>query len=462
MSWPNSVSAKPRPLPGGPSTFPGIPAPANDNWRMPRFNAVPRGPVANDNFPRPPRGLRLPGVARALPVVGTFLTAMSVLDVIDGVIASYREEGELYAVPSHDGIIIERTGEECLPTGGGTHRFPLSSLCQTQWLNRPPDGDPGWTEPIEVPPRPGSATWQVGRYIEPGLLPDYYRWRRDGQGYRARRATFSTPAGTVSMVRDVKQSPRFVLGRAILPSPGFFPPLLNPPAGAAPPVRPGSYKAPRQIFGEWPHASYGTPRRALQPKFIRSQPPKRGERERKVRAKDYAVGRVVEWIVGQTTEGLDMQRALFEALPWWRKMALYNRARELELKYSMGRVIAGRLWYRELTPIEKAQAIYDYIDEIDVAKAMENAIKMTLTDMFWGEIGQRMGRYQVGPWDQHGYNGPPDPDPEWEHYMPDVAPDTTHNHWVYETVVNKRLTRQEAERIHTRYDQYRSQLKGNR
>lgn len=171
--------------------------------------------------------------------------------------------------------------------------------------------------------------------------------------------------------------------------------------------------------------------------------------------KSFAVGRTIEWLVGQATESLDFQRALFEALPMWRIMYLYNKARQLEVRKVNGRIVQGRLRYRDLTPTEKAKAIYDYIDEIDTAKALENAFWMTLTDMFWGKVGQSMGRYQVGPWDT--FQVERETVPDWEWYIPDVDPDSEHNHWTYETLVNTRLTRKEAERIHTRYDQFRSQ-----
>lgn len=439
MSWPNSMATRPQ---GVPSTFPGNPA--NDNWRMPRTNSPWRGPSpANDNaVPKPKsRGMRLPGVLKRLP--GPLGVGAALLDLW------FRVGGE----PGYD-MGPWQFGAKCA-TASPTHyvyqtfaNTVLNHVNTCLAFQSVPNA-----QPLPVTTAPGQANHRLLLFVEltsePGGSPRYTyaeAWYRE----------IGTPA-VAPQYKPGTARPVFLRPQMPAVYPGFYPPLLQPAFEAPPPMRPGNYKGPKQIMAEWPDSGYSPPGEVAAPRTnqLESRRPPRRTKERKVRARDYAIGRTIEWLVSNATESLDMQRALFEALPFWRIMQIYNAARNLEVKYVNGRVVAGRLHYRDLTPAEKMKAIYDYIDEIDVAKAVENAVKMQLTDMFWAEIGRRMGRRQIGPWDDHGYRGPEKPAPEWEWYIPDIAPDTEHAHWTYETLVNRRLTQQEAQRIHTLFDNYR-------
>lgn len=446
MNWPVSVTK--RTLPSGvPSTFPGIPA--NDNWRTPATNIPYRGPApANDNVPRKPKGLKLPGVRRLLPV---WSNALAIAEFAWRV----QTYGDWVAVPNGPGIIIDRIGTDCGP-GNATHRFPYGSLCQVPWHDTPPDTPPNMDE-IVVPSWPSAAQWQMNEYVGEHSLPNYFVWKRVGQGYRARRESGSVTANRVSMQRAVNSRTQALPRPQVEPYPGFFPPLAQPMAGKADPVKPGS-KSPKQTMPEGKDAGYGVkkvPRRG----WNRSQRPPRKTRERKVRFKAHPLARALEFYVSLTTEALDFQHALFEALPFWRKMQLLNANRRLELLYDSGRIIKGRLHYVALTPTQKAQAIYDYINEIDVAKAMAKVVEDQIQDHLWATVGRGMGKFQRGPWDNHRTAGMiDDAEPEWDWYIPDVDPEGAHNHYTYESLVNSRLTRDEARRINTRFDQFRSQL----
>lgn len=117
------------------------------------------------------------------------------------------------------------------------------------------------------------------------------------------------------------------------------------------------------------------------PPHVRKPPPK-GTKERKVAI---AVGGIPAKIISAVTETADVISAIFKALPG-----------NIKAKY-------GR------KPQDKARAIYDHYDKVDIPRALANLLAQQVSDRAWGHIGKRSGEaarragkstgFQLGPWD---------------------------------------------------------------
>lgn len=98
----------------------------------------------------------------------------------------------------------------------------------------------------------------------------------------------------------------------------------------------------------------------------RVRPPKRRRKEIKVRMQGIVRGM---WhAINFLTETFDFVDVLYEALPKYVREEAKARKRK-----------------PKLTPDEKAQAIWDHLDEIDVALAIENYINNAMEDYLFGK-----------------------------------------------------------------------------
>ena len=114
------------------------------------------------------------------------------------------------------------------------------------------------------------------------------------------------------------------------------------------------------------HASRTNPRNSP-----RSRPPGRGVREKKAR-----VGRVFGFLwnaVSPVTEGIEFIETMYECLPKYFKVNAF-------------RANGGK----QPTPNEKVALIYQHIDHLDIACALNNYVKNQLTDMIYAFGSDKM------------------------------------------------------------------------
>jgi len=107
------------------------------------------------------------------------------------------------------------------------------------------------------------------------------------------------------------------------------------------------------------------------------RPPGRGEKERKYRAK----GIVLKLLQGANAIGEmgDLVDSFYKALP-----------REAKIKYKDTPYLA-----KSVTPLQKAQAVYDNFDLIDDKEALTNLFTNQIEDALFGTAGQNIRRNQL-------------------------------------------------------------------
>lgn len=100
----------------------------------------------------------------------------------------------------------------------------------------------------------------------------------------------------------------------------------------------------------------------------RNRSPRKREKEKKIHVRTVAGG---AWaLINVFIEGLDFLDVIWKALP--------------DEKRSKGNI----------TPYDKAKDVYDHIDEIDIAKAVENYLNNQIEDMIYGTIGKQVAKAQ--------------------------------------------------------------------
>lgn len=418
MTWPNSVSTA-RALPGPAHNFPS--GPANDNFRPPFRSWRPPAPAANDNVARTVG--RYARFARVLPALNVIFLAWTAYELLSRNIPM----GETWGLPGYEKH-LDCGGDKS--KGVGQH----NNNCGNEGLGQSPNT---W-EPFPVPNQ--TALRNVG-YTVYGRGTGIWGGRR-GESWRPIQApTTATMAQLATLPLTVRST-----------VPMIVPGSVAPPAE---PLRPGKYQAPFPIFPEW--SDHG-PRSVPRPKLnnLASRRPPRGTKERKIRVRDYAVGRAIEFALSQVTESADTLHAIFEALPMWLKFKYLNAARWREERYNSGRVVAARLRYRALTPQEKVKILYDHWDKVDTRKATENILLMRGSDRMWGKIGQQMGMFQRGPWDSDGREYAQEALrelDEWDPFFPDLEKiPSEHARKILEQHTN--LTYDEYRRIFERLSRY--------
>lgn len=187
--------------------------------------------------------------------------------------------------------------------------------------------------------------------------------------------------------RDPREQPR----RGPSPRPRPRNPLDRDPL--APPV--AGQPGPRVEL--WP-----TPREGMPAPGARPRPPRKRERERKVRSN---IPIVLRRVVNSATEACDAVEAVYDAL-------MTTDGNFDKKKYS--RLLRYNKGKKNPACQDKARAIYDLFDQLDSAEAVRNLIANQIEDAFYGGIGQasKKGRnrahpfspntgrgYQSGPWD---------------------------------------------------------------
>lgn len=164
-------------------------------------------------------------------------------------------------------------------------------------------------------------------------------------------------------------------------------PLISPPA-----VKPGFAAQP----GADPKPPPTLPRPAKRPRVVH-KPYRPGTKEKKTRM-PYAIGLL--WnLIGGVTEVLDFVDVLYESLDWRIKRAIYE---------ALG---------RQPNPIEKAAAIYRFIDSLNVPAAIEGYITQQIGDMISSLGGEQLAQannfldrpigFEAGPGIGGGVRGQP-------------------------------------------------------
>ena len=97
------------------------------------------------------------------------------------------------------------------------------------------------------------------------------------------------------------------------------------------------------------------------------RPPGPRTKERKFALTVSGVGRL---ILGHVTEGIDTIQAIYDALP-------------LKLRQRLWRMNGNYM-----SPLDKALAIYRYINDIDPQKAVENLVYEQIEDYVYGRLGR--------------------------------------------------------------------------
>lgn len=201
---------------------------------------------------------------------------------------------------------------------------------------------------------------------------ELYRWRIDvleflspSLGYRFRqrklfelRLVRSGSAGSNAWMEVYPDgpplfSPRYAKRTQILPAP--FPRAYHPPKAATLP----------EI--NWQGNSAGPLPTPLAPPTPR--PPRPGTKERKMVV---AIAGVPQTLISAAGEIMDFVGAVHEALP-----------KEFQAK-SVWR--NGRWWWP--TPYDKAMAVYNHLDKLDLREAIINLLANQLEDRIFGTIGQ--------------------------------------------------------------------------
>lgn len=114
------------------------------------------------------------------------------------------------------------------------------------------------------------------------------------------------------------------------------------------------------------------------------RPARQGEKERKYRAADQRLYRILTNAFGAATEAADFVHALWNALPknrkggfWWKKD---------------GGVDHKGAWMPKANAFERAKLVYDHFDEIDVAKALRNLAIQQAQDAAIGKANQYVNK----------------------------------------------------------------------
>lgn len=107
-----------------------------------------------------------------------------------------------------------------------------------------------------------------------------------------------------------------------------------------------------------------------------TMPPNTPVREKEVKAKMTAGQAMAIKLVSSTTEGLDLMNAIYDAIPNQHRPRFGNTPYEK----------------RNLTPSEKARAIYDNAGHIDMAKMAQNIAIENIEDKFYGSFGKLGGQ----------------------------------------------------------------------
>lgn len=114
------------------------------------------------------------------------------------------------------------------------------------------------------------------------------------------------------------------------------------------------------------------------------RPARQGEKERKFRAADQKLYRILTNAFGAATEAADFVHALWNALPknrkggfWWKKD---------------GGVDHKGAWMPKANAFERAKLVYDHFDEIDVAKALRNLAIQQAQDAAIGKANQYVNK----------------------------------------------------------------------
>lgn len=111
------------------------------------------------------------------------------------------------------------------------------------------------------------------------------------------------------------------------------------------------------------------------PRFRPRARPKKNEKERKVTIRDYVV---VDRAIGAVTEGLDFVSALYKALPERDKFKLVTR-----------NGVTYRVRIRSFK--DKAAAVYQHLEDVDVGKAIGYLAYNELQDRLFGRVGRSLG-----------------------------------------------------------------------
>lgn len=107
---------------------------------------------------------------------------------------------------------------------------------------------------------------------------------------------------------------------------------------------------------------------------LKDRTPKRREKERKVRSR--AVGKL--WaFVGQITEGMDLIQVLYDAIP-------DGKCGKFDWKTRSGDYFTD--------PYEKAKAIYNCFEHINVGQALENYVNNQIEDWMYAQQGKALGK----------------------------------------------------------------------
>lgn len=407
--------------------------PANDNWpRTPR--------PANDNIPRAPatafaRRTALRGAFRALgravPYLGLALLGYEVWQ-------AFRDSALTGAVK------LDGSWSECIkcnPNAASIEGYTGNALgtCQTAICTTlealPYDLDVPFGAKSAIDPNWGALFHWKRNSDAPTT-----RWSLKGHWARpnANKGTteqphYATPA------QEPFPDPYTVGDPAYSPAP-LAPPVPLLPPGVDPLIRPPFSNEPLPVPLPWRAIPYRVPNPARDPREqprrgpgprprprlpterdpmappvagepgptivvgpgtvtegnpapgARPHPPRRGEKEKKVRS---GLPFLIRHPVNAATEAKDFIDAVWEAIPWKDRIA-----------YHEGKKVPRA--------DQKARALYDLFDKIDWEEAIENIVENQIEDFVFGKAGQlskksretaqdfvpNSGRgWQSGPWD---------------------------------------------------------------
>ncbi len=452
MSYPNSISARRAPRPSGspgeplprrpigpqPRRSPGRPAPdrprrpSPGRYPAPRVAPPPRGPRSGGGFvvARPAfaigRGI-LPVLFRAVPYIGWGLLGYEIG------MSLFRPGSDPQLSPEPMGMIWAPPDGPWVQTGIGDEDFRTGSTAryEPRYIQRTSSGYVSTTPPFphELHRAGYGGSGGPDPWADDPKTTMSFLNASEATRVSAWWAIFRAQYNLFEGVPDPETAPRWVPAGDPIPGTGtpakpliVFPhvPAFRPwPFGDAPlitPIHPGApaTPAPRPVRNPYPRVRPLTPempdygprpgqmprpggapapaprpspgpggapelvinpsgRVQPRPNPHRWQRPARGTKENKAR-----FGPVLSFIwrsMGQITEGIDLIDALYEALPKRRKVQAY------------------KLKGRQPNPIEKMGLLYDYIDELNVGKAIKNVIKQEIEDRILGEFGKRIGKF---------------------------------------------------------------------
>lgn len=121
----------------------------------------------------------------------------------------------------------------------------------------------------------------------------------------------------------------------------------------------------RDVFGNQVRGPEPLPRTHPNPEF--PKPPGKHVKERKMALSITGVGSA---IINLATESMDFVQAVYDALPEW---------------------LRKQLWKEHggyMSPLDKAEALYKYANQIDLQKMLTNLLKESAEDRFYGQIGR--------------------------------------------------------------------------